>query len=59
MNGEFVEQMQSIQERPLSNSEIENLKKYVVKYGFSIKQRLQRKHYIYRHMEILSFLFER
>ena len=43
---EFPEQIQEIQERPLSSSEQERLEKYVKNYSFSIKKRLQSKHFI-------------
>lgn len=47
MNSEFVEQLQTFQERPLNGSEQENLRKYVQEYSFFIKQRL-RKNILFR-----------
>ena len=46
MNKGFIEQLQEIQERPLNGKEQEHLKKYVQDNSFSIKRRLQSKHFI-------------
>ena len=46
MNKDFIEQLQERQERPFNGNEQEHLKKYVQDNSFSIKKRLQSKHFI-------------